>query len=57
VSGGRKGDLPTAVARCEGLAGAICTATGRVVVDDLIGEGAAHKRAGVGDTPNLAAHL
>jgi class 3 adenylate cyclase len=32
-------------------------ATGRVVVGDLIGEGAAQEAAVVGDTPNLAARL
>ncbi|MEJ2122709.1 MAG: adenylate/guanylate cyclase domain-containing protein [Alphaproteobacteria bacterium] len=32
-------------------------ATGRVVVGDLVGEGAAQEEAVVGDTPNLAARL
>ena len=32
-------------------------ATGRVVIGDLIGEGAAEERAVVGETPNLAARL
>ncbi len=32
-------------------------ATGRVVVGDLIGEGASEERAVLGDTPNLAARL
>jgi class 3 adenylate cyclase len=32
-------------------------ASGRVVVGDLIGEGAAQERGVVGETPNLAARL
>ncbi len=39
------------------LAARVGVATGRVVVGDLIGEGAAQERAVVGETPNLAARL
>ena len=39
------------------LACRIGIATGLVVVGDLVGEGAAHEEAVVGETPNLAARL
>ena len=41
----------------ESSAARIGIATGRVVVGDLIGEGAAQEEAVVGETPNLAARL
>jgi class 3 adenylate cyclase len=41
----------------EPLAARVGIATGRVVVGDLIGEGAVREQAVVGDTPNLAARL
>ena len=41
----------------DALATRIGIATGRVVVGDLIGEGASQEEAVVGDTPNLAARL
>jgi class 3 adenylate cyclase/predicted ATPase len=39
------------------LAARVGIATGRVVVGDLVGEGAAQEQAVVGETPNLAARL
>jgi class 3 adenylate cyclase len=55
-------DLPMAVSRLTAadgtaLAVRVGIATGRVVVGDLIGEGAAREQAVVGETPNLAARL
>ena len=41
----------------ESLQARIGIATGRVVVGDLVGEGAAQEEAVVGETPNLAARL
>ncbi|MCK1636114.1 AAA family ATPase [Bradyrhizobium sp. 157] len=41
----------------ETLAARVGIATGRVVVGELIGEGAAREETVVGDTPNLAARL
>jgi predicted ATPase/class 3 adenylate cyclase len=41
----------------EALAARIGIATGKVVVGDLIGEGATQEEAVVGETPNLAARL
>jgi class 3 adenylate cyclase len=41
----------------EPLAARVGIATGRVVVGDLIGQGAAQEQAVVGETPNLAARL
>ena len=55
-------DLVAAVGRLtanegEPLAARVGIATGRVVVGDRIGEGAAQEEAVVGETPNLAARL
>lgn len=50
--------LVDAVARLDGdVQVRVGIATGRVVVGDLIGEGASAERAMVGETPNLAARL
>jgi predicted ATPase len=51
---GKVGDLS---AGGRQLSARIGIATGRVVVGDLIGEGAAQEEAVVGETPNLAARL
>jgi class 3 adenylate cyclase/tetratricopeptide (TPR) repeat protein len=55
-------DVIAAVARIDAPAAGklevrISTATGLVVVGDLIGEGASQEQAVVGETPNLAARL
>jgi class 3 adenylate cyclase/tetratricopeptide (TPR) repeat protein len=55
-------DLVAAVGRLtagdgQPLAARVGIATGRVVVGDLIGKGAAQEEAVVGETPNLAARL
>jgi class 3 adenylate cyclase/predicted ATPase len=51
---GKIDDLSTGVGK---LSTRIGIATGRVVVGDLIGEGAAQEEAVVGETPNLASRL
>jgi class 3 adenylate cyclase len=43
--------------RTFGLQVRIGIATGQVVADDIVGEGASEEYAVLGDTPNLAARL